>query len=220
MTANPNRKITPTLTALAPVAWIGLDWGHDPHAFALEDRSGQRAEGTLKQSAESLHHWLQGLAQRFGGQPLALALEASRGAVLHALLPYSWLTLDPINPVTSARDRKAFTPSGASDDLPDARVWLERVRDHADKLRPLEPPDSQTVKRTGLVEARRDLVDRRTQGLHQLTSLLRSYYPQAVELLGDWDTDLAVDFLSRWPEVIRLKAAQPGGIQRFYYAPH
>jgi transposase len=211
-------KSLPADPAPTPVAWIGLDWGHQTHAFALQDHSGLGEEGTLPQSAESLHQWLRGLAGRFGGRPVALAIEASRGAVIHALAQYPWLTIYPINPVTSARYRQAFTPSGASDDLPDARVLLELARDHAAKLRPLELQDSQTLQLAGLVEARRQMVDRRTQVLNQLTSLLRSYYPQALELLGQLDTELAVEFLSRWPDLIGLKAAKPGVIKRFYYA--
>ena len=70
----------------------------------------------------------------------------------------------------------------------------------------------------GLVEVRRDLGDRRTQVLNQLTSLLRAFYPQALELVGDLDTDLAVAFLSRWPDLMALKAAKPGVVKRFYYA--
>jgi transposase len=217
MSTNINTEFNATSTAPAPLAWIGLDWGHQTHAFALQDPTGQREEGTLPHSAESLHHWLRALAERFGGRPVALAIEASRGAVIHALVQYPWLTIYPINPLTSARYRQAFTPSGASDDLPDARVLLELVRDHAAKLRPLLPQDPQTLKLSGLVEARRQLVDQRTQVLNQLTSLLRSYYPQALQLLGDLDTDLAVQFLSRWPDLLRLKAAKPGVIKRFYY---
>jgi hypothetical protein len=149
---------------------------------------------------------------------VALAVEAKRGAVVDALRQYPWLVVYPINPVTSARYRQAFTPSGASDDLPDARVLLELVRDHAAKLRALEPQDAATTQLAGLVEVRRDLGDRRTQVLNQLTSLLRAFYPQALELVGDLDTDLAVAFLSRWPDLMALKAAQPGVVKRFYYA--
>ena len=214
----PNCPSAPAEPAASPVAWIGLDWGHRTHAFVLQERSGPRQEGTLTQSAESLHHWLRDLADRFGGHPVALAIEASRGAVIHALVQYPWLTIYPINPVTSARYRQAFTPSGASDDLPDARVLLELVRDHADKLRPLELQDPQTLQLSGLVELRRDLVDRRTQLLNQLTSLLRSYYPQALEWVGNLNTDLALDFLDRWPDLIRLQAARPSVLKRFYYA--
>ena len=223
MNTNTIAAPAPTLETApgpAPAAWIGLDWGHHEHAFALQAAAGPTEAGTLTHTAESLHTWLLGLEKRFGGQPVVIALEASRGAVVHALVQYPWLTIYPINPVTSDRYRKAFTPSGASDDLPDARVLLELARDHAAKLRPLEAQDGQTRKLTGLVEARRDLVDRRTQILNQITSLLRDYYPQALELVGELDSELAVAFLRRWPELLTLKATKPGVIKRFYYAHH
>jgi transposase len=198
-------------------AWIGLDWGDKKHAFALHDRSGQTQRSLLEHSAENLHQWLKDLEERYGGRPVALAIETSRGAVIHALLQYPWLTIYPINPVTSARYRRAFTPSGAKDDLPDADVLLELVRLHAHKLRPLQTQDPATVKLSALVEARRDMVDRRTSLLNQLTSLLKTYYPQALQLLGNLNTALAVAFLQRWPDLISLKAAKTGMIKRFYY---
>ena len=126
------------------------------------------------------------------GHPVALGIETSRGAVIHALVQYPWLQIYPINPVTSARYRSAFRPSGAKDDLPDARVLLELVRQHADKLRRLEEQDPQTRQLAGLVEARRRMVDRRTAVLNQLTSLLKGYYPQALQLLENLNTELAV----------------------------
>jgi transposase len=218
---NKNTNPWPSVPPSDPeafTAWIGLDWGHTTHAFAWQDPTGHTEEGTLPHSAENLHAWLRQLAERFGGRPVALGIEASRGPVIAALLQYPWLTLYPINPVTSARYRRAFVPSGAKDDTPDARLLLELVRDHAAKLRPLEPQDELTRTLQGLVEARRDLVDRRTQVLNQLTGLLKTYYPQALQLLDNLNTVLAADFLTRWPDLIALKAAPPGVIQRFYYA--
>lgn len=200
-----------------PEVWIGLDWGDKSHAFALCDRSGHREEGTFEHSSENLHAWLAALAQRYGSRPVVLAIEASRGAVIHALLQYSWLTIYPINPLTSANYRKAFTPSGAKDDLPDAKVLLDLVFLHMDKLRPLEPQDPLTVQLTGLVEVRRGIVDRRTTTTNELTSLLKTYYPQALQLVGELNTELAVAFLRRWPDLISLKAAKPGTIKNFYY---
>ena len=210
---NPANETQPS-----PVAWIGLDWGDKEHAFALHDASGKSEVGTLTHSAENLHQWLKDLAKRYGGRTVALAIEASRGAVIHALLEYPWLTLYPINPITSARYRSAFTPSGAKDDLPDAKVLLELVRLHTEKLRPLETQDPATVKLAGLVEARRKLVDQRTQVVLRLESLLKTYYPQALELAGELKTETAVAFLDRWPDLISLKAAKPAAIKRFYYA--
>jgi transposase len=119
--------------------------------------------------------------------------------------------------VTSARYRKAFRPSGAKDDLPDAEVLLDLVRHHADKLRPLEAQEPLVLKLAGLVEARRKIVNRRTAVLNELTSLLKGYYPQALQLVGKLDSELAVAFLRRWPDLIGLKAARPETIKRFYY---
>lgn len=217
MEANTPFNDTANVTVPTPVAWIGLDWGHYEHAFALQDETGNYEEGSLEHSAESLHQWLQELEQRFQARPVAFGVETSRGAVVHALIQYPWVTIYPINPATSAHFRKAFTPSGACDDLPDARTLMELIRDHTAKLRPLEPQDPQTIKLAGLSEARRKIVDERTKVINQITSLLRSYYPQALKLVGNLDTDLAVDFLSRWPDLISLKAAKPSVIKRFYY---
>lgn len=203
-----------------PEAWIGLDWGDKKHAFALQDRSGKSETGMLDHSAENLHQWLGQIATRYGSKPVAMAIEASRGPVIHALLQYPWLSIYPINPVTSARYRSAFTPSGAKDDLPDAQVLLELVRDHASKLRPLQTQEPVTVKLAGLVEARRGIVDRRTTVLNEVTSLLKSYYPQALELVGELNSELAVAFLTRWPDIISLKAAKPATLKSFYYQHH
>lgn len=216
-TISNNPLEQPSPETLQPEAWIGLDWGDKEHAFVLQDRSGYRQRDKLQHSAENLHEWLRKIGERYGGRPVALAIEASRGAVIHALLQYSWLIIYPINPVTSARYRTAFKPSGAKDDLPDADVLFDLVRVHADKLRVLEEQDPATVQLTGLVEARRRIVDRRTAVINEMTALLKSYYPQALKLVGELNSELAVDFLRRWPDLISLKAARPGTLKRFYY---
>jgi transposase len=215
ITNNPPEQPCPE--ALEPVACIGLDWGDKQHSFALQERGGKIQTDTLEHSSENLHRWLKALEQRFGGRAVALGIEASRGAVIAALLQYPWLEIYPLNPVTSARYRRAFTPSGAKDDLPDALVCLELVRDHRTKLRPLQPQDPQTLKLGGLVQARRGLVDRRTTLLNQLTSLLKSYYPQALSLVDKLNSPMAVALLRRWPEVISLKAARPATLKKFFY---
>jgi len=49
---------------------------------------------------------------------------------------------------------------------------------------------------------------------------LKTYYPQALELAGDLNTDMALDFLSRWPDLISLQAAKPATLKRCYYQHH
>ena len=200
-------------------ALIGLDWGDKSHAVALRARgSGLIETLELEHSAESLHAWLQALGERFGGQRVAVAVEASKGAIVAALLEHPWLLIYPVHPATSRRFSTAFTPSGAKDDVPDARTLLEILTHHRARLRLLLPHDPAT-RRLGLLnEARRTVVDRRTLLSNQLTSLLKGYYPQALALTGKKRyAPLALAFLERWPELALLQAARPKTLRDFYH---
>jgi len=217
MNINSTTQTSASTTLYA--AWIGLDWGDKEHAFCIfHSNTAPLESGKLEHSAESVHRWFKQLEQRFGGRPVALGVESNRGALLHVFAQYPWLVIFPINPVTSARYRKAFVPSGAKDDLPDAILLLDLVRFHQDKLRALSWEDENTRQLSALVLARRDTVDRRTQTLNQLTHLLKSYYPQALELVGgDLSAPLALEFLRRWPDLIALKTVRPSTLRAFYY---
>lgn len=197
----PSPSSPPVPADLIPAfaAFIGLDWGDKSHALALSDpASGQTESSTLEHSAENLHAWLDQLQARYGGRPVAVAIEGTRGAIFPVLLDRPWLHLWAVHPATSARYRAAFTPSGAKDDGPDAQVLLELLQRHRDKLTPLSLADAATCQLAGLCEARRDLVDRRTQLLNQLTACLKKYYPQALSLVGEnLASSLALDFLGK-----------------------
>ncbi len=191
----PNKPNNPPeFTAL-----IGLDWGDKSHAVALEPADGSTETSTLEHSAESLHQWLDQLEQRFGARQVAIAIETDQGA-------------------TSTRHRTMFRPSGAADDLPDALVLLSLLQHHRQRLRPLQLDDETTRTLARLVEARRKAVDRRTLLLNQLVSTLKNYFPQALELVGeDLCTDMALDFLSKWPRLIDVQAAKPATLKSFYH---
>jgi len=201
-------------------ALIGVDWGDASHAIALWDTATGGIESiTLRHTPEDVHTWLEALEQRFGGRPVALALESSKGPLVHALLHVPWLRLYPIHTSTSARYRAAFRPSGAKDDMPDAHVLLDLVRHHRDKLKPLCAEDEATRRLDALCQARRAAVDQRTQLTNQLTSTLKGYYPQALLWAGEkLHQPLALAFLEKWPDLLALKAAREGTIRKFFYA--
>ena len=201
-------------------ALIGLDWGDKQHAVALRVRGETNTESfEIEHCPQSLHRWLDQLKERFGAKPVAVAVEASRGAIISALLEHSWLCIYPVHPATSRRFSTAFTPSGAKDDMPDAHILLDILRCHRSRLRMLLPHEAKTRRLSLLVEARRTAVDRRTMFSNQLTSLLKGYFPQALELTGDKRySPLALAFLARWPDLESLKKAQPQSVRRFYYA--
>ena len=200
-------------------ALIGLDWGDTEHALALRDcSSGQIESSTLTHSVEQVQTWIKELAHRFGSKPVAIALETNKGPLIHMFFDIPWLKVFPVHPATSSRIRQAFSPSGAKDDMPDAHVLLELLTHHLHKLRPLVSDDAQTRRLGGLCELRRKSVDQRTELTNQLTTTLKDYFPQALELVGEHlFSPLAREFLKRWPDLISLKACRQSTIKAFYY---
>ncbi len=199
------------------VAWIGLDWADQRHEIRLAAAGSTRTESfSVEQKPAALHAWVGELRARFRQGKIALALEQSRGAVIYALMNYDFLLLYPIPPKTLARYREAFAPSGAKSDPTDADLLLELVRTHADRLRAWQPDDALTRQLRLLVEHRRKTVADRTRLTNRLTALLKTYFPQALEWVGDLRQPAAGEFLRAWPSLEAVQQARRSKLRRFY----
>jgi transposase len=198
-------------------AWVGLDWADQQHVLCLyEVQSGQSEITRLEQKPEAFQSWLSQLRQRFGGAKVAIVLEQARGAVIYALLGLDFVVLYPVNPQALANYRKAYSSSGAKSDPADAVLLMEMVRHRPECFRPWKPDDADTRSLQLLTENRRQLVNQKTAFTNQLTSLLKSYYPQALELAGDLGSLQACDFLKRWPTLGALQQARPAQVRKLY----
>ena len=79
-------------------ALVAFDWADQKHAVALYDeRTGRREWTVIKHTPEALNDWALAMRNRFGGRPLAVCLEQSRGPLIYALLKYDFLVLYPVN---------------------------------------------------------------------------------------------------------------------------
>jgi transposase len=200
-------------------AFVGLDWADQKHVVSLQEAdSEQRQRFTLDQTPEALQTWIQLLRHRFAGQPVAIAVEQKRGALIYALMHVDFLRLYPVNPQTLSQFRKAFYPSGAKDDPTDADLLLEILMAHRQHLRVWVPDDELTRSIQLLTEDRRHLVDERTALTNQLMAALKTYFPQALDWFGDLHTARACAFLQRWPSLQHLKQASVSSIRKFYTA--
>src|SRR5216117_1584319 len=200
-------------------AFIGIDWADQKHAFSLQVAGqNQKETGTLEQKPEVIGRWVAKLRERFGGRLIAVAVEQSRGALIHALLNYDFLVLYPLHPRTVAKFREAFKSSGAKSDPLDTDQILEILTKHRQLLKPLCPQSEPIRLLARLVEGRRKAVDLRTSHIETLTAALKEYFPQALELLnGNLSSRLAGDFLQKWPDLQAFQQARPSTIKRFYY---
>ncbi len=198
-------------------AYVGLDWGDQRHAVQLQPAAGGPVEQLeLEQRPHVLHGWVAQLRERFSGRPVGIAIEQRRGAVIHALMQYEFLVLYPVNPKALARYREAFHPSGAKDDPTDAALLLDLLRKHRDQLRPWHP-DTVTARQLQLLcEHRRKLVNLRGGLTNRITSLLKQYFPQALDWVGTLDSRQACDFLQKWPTLAAVQRARPATVRRFY----
>lgn len=200
-------------------ALIGLDWADQKHDVALRAQGAEHVETSiLHHDPQAIADWVSALRQRFGPGPIALCLEQARGALIYALMGYEHLVLYPINPKTLAKLRAALHPSGKKDDPVDADLLLALLEKFGPQLTPWKPDDATTRQLMLLVEARRGFVDQRTGLINQLQSVLKSYFPQALALLGeDLSSPLATDFLKKWPTLDAVQKAKPNVVRAFYY---
>jgi len=68
-------------------AWVGIDWADAEHAVCLAVADGTTPDGrielsTLTQTPTAINDWATELRDRFGGRPIAVCVEQTRGALM------------------------------------------------------------------------------------------------------------------------------------------
>src|SRR3989475_2755120 len=202
-------------------AFVGIDWADATHAICLQAAGTATRECfQLDHTPEAIEAWGTTLRTRFSGQPVAVCLELTKGPLVSALRKYDFLVLFPINPLTLARYREAFTPSRAKDDPTDAALQLELLLTHRDKLQPLNPQSPTMRALEQLVEHRRRVVGDTVRMTNRLTSTLKNYFPQVLQWFQDKDTHIFCDLLSRWPTLKAAQLARRATLETFFRDHH
>ena len=203
-------------------AFIGIDWADQKHDIATKIAGQKRATlKTIEHSPEALSQWVNDLRRRFGSGKIAICLEQSKGALINFLISHDFITLYPINPKTLAKFREAFRPSKAKNDPTDTELILEILLKHLNQLRPWKPDNALVRTISILAEKRRNAVDQRKATSNQLKSLLKGYFPQALDLVSeDLYMELSCQFLLKWPTLQVLQKAKKNSIEKFYRTFH
>src|SRR2546426_4610174 len=205
----------------ALAAFVGLDWADAKHDGCLQAAgTAQREFLRLEHSPEEISAWVQTLRTRFNGQPVAVCLELQKGPIVSALRTYEFLVLFPVNPLTVAKYREAFTPSRAKDDPTDADLQVELLLKHRDKLTPLSPQSLTMRALAQLVEHRRRLVGDNVRITNRMTSALKNYFPHVLQWFQEKDTAIFCDFLSRWPTLKAVQLARRSTLETFFRDHH
>jgi transposase len=197
-----------------PGLFIGMDWADQKHDVYVIDRNGKGFHRVLEHSAENIEAWVGDMLKLAGGQPIAIMLEQSRGALIYALMFREDVLLYPVNPKQLARYRESYPGVGKSDPT-DAMYLARMLSERITTLKAWQPDDENTRLIANLSQQRRKIVDGQTKLRQQLTALLKSYFPVVLELFGkDHHAPLLLSVLSRWPDPRKLRRADRQLIRR------
>ncbi|MFI0765659.1 IS110 family transposase [Streptomyces sp. NPDC021218] len=185
--------------------YCGIDWAEKTHDVALVDESGQlMAKRHITDDAAGYQLLLELLAECGDSEenPIPVAIETSRG-LLVAVLRAGKRKVYAINPMAAARYRDRHSVSRKKSDPGDALVLANILRTDMHAHRPL-PNDSDLSRAIAvLARAQQDSLWNRQQLANQLRSLLREYYPAALDAFATWANGLCR------PEARELLKAAP-----------
>ena len=199
-------------------AFIGIDWADKSHDVCILEKGSDEFEHiTVEHSPEKLTTWIMELAERFNYQPIAIAVETSKGPLINFLSAFPFVTLFQVNPLSLSHYRKTFRVSSAKDDINDGELLCELVSTRLHRLRVIQDDDEPTKELAILCEQRRHIVEERKRIGNQLTANLKQYYPLALEVAGkEIHSPFACKFLLRFPTLVNIKGASDRSVIKFY----
>jgi transposase len=169
--------------------WCGIDWAEHHHDVALVDDDGNLvAKRRIGDDAVGFTTLLSLLAQHGatadGERATPIAIETASGLLPAALLAAGFIVY-AINPLAASRYRDRYSVSRAKSDAGDAFVLANILRTDRSAHRPI-PNDTELARAVRvLARAQQDAVWDRQQAQNKLRSLLREYYPSALETFAD-----------------------------------
>ena len=197
--------------------WVGVDWADKKHSYALK-KDGKSRSGTFLQKAEAIDVWVSSLRKLADGGKVAVALEQAKGGLIFALMKYDFIVLFPVNPNTFARYREAWSLSGAKDDPTDALLLLELLETHHRKLAAWTPESTEIRLLQRLTDQRVRFVNDLKRIGNKLTSCLKEYYPEVLELFPRIYRDIVAEFLLKYSTLEAAKSASDKELLAFFRA--
>ncbi len=196
--------------------YVGIDWADDHHEVAITDDSAQTLSQFHISHDSSGFAVLHGQLARFHQPPdqILVALETSRGLLVHELLRSDY-SVYAINPKALNRYKDRYVLSQAKSDPIDALALAHLLRTDRNRFRVLSPLPEDYRLLDRLCQDLRKLVDEKARVCNQITSLLKEYYPKALELLSV-DSKIGTAFLRAFPDPQALRACSKKTFMAFF----
>ena len=213
-------KSTTTVQGGEIMIYVGIDWADDHHDVAITDDSAK----TLSQFQISHDHAgfasLHGQLAEFKQSPgqILIALETSRGLLVHELLR-SGYSVYAVNPRAVNRYKDRYVLSRAKSDALDALALAHLLRTDRQRFKALRPFPEDYRLLDRLCQDLRKLVEEKSRVSNQITSVLKEFYPKALELVS-LDSHIGIAFLKAFPDPEALRACHKKTFMAFFKKHH
>jgi len=180
--------------------FVGHDWAEAHHDVFVEDGNGRRLGGArLPEGVEGVARFHALVADHVEDPAdVVVATETDRGLFVGAMVAAGYTVL-AVNPLSTSRYRERLSTSGAKSDPGDARVLAELARLDGHNHRPVAG-DSELVESIKvLARAHQGLIWTRQRQLNQLRSILREFYPAALDAFPELNHSDALAVLAVAP---------------------
>lgn len=169
--------------------FLGDDWAEAHHDIELQDEYGKvLLRRRLPEGVAGLSRVHELIADHLpeDAEPesVLVGIETDRGGWVHALVAAGY-TVYAINPKQAARYRERLSSSGAKSDPGDAHVLAEIVRKDREHHRVVAGDSEQAEVVKALARTHQTMIWTRQRQANQLRSMLREFYPAALEAFGD-----------------------------------
>jgi len=183
--------------------FCGVDWAEDHHDVAVVDEHGALlAKRRIVDDLAGFSDLTTLLAEHTGTEvfvPVNIGIETDRGLLVAALRAAGHVVV-PINPRAVSRYRDRHAVSGAKSDPGDALVLAQIMRTDRAVHRVL-PADTEAVMALRvLARAHQDAVWARQQTGNRLRSLLREFFPAALQAFPSLHSRTALTVLAAAPD--------------------
>ena len=189
--------------------YCGVDWAEDHHDVAVIDADGRLlVKQRITDDLDGLSTLTGLLAEHAGTSeftPVDIGIETDRGLLVAALRAAGHVVV-AINPRAVSRYRDRHGVSGAKSDPGDALILAQVMRTDRDVHRAI-PDDSVGVAALKvLARAHQDAVWARQQTANRLRSLLREFFPAALQAFPTLHSRTALAVLAAAPDPVRAAA--------------
>jgi len=177
----------------------GIDWSDRFLDFHLRTADGQvLTEGRVEPTVDGLAELFATIEAHGRPEEIAIAAETSHGAWVQPLLDRGYV-LYPVNPKTVERFREALSAAGHKSDKIDRKILAMFLVTFHQENTPLRPDVPEIISLRIACQDRVRLVEERTAKLNELQAILKCYYPAFLGLFGGVNSQIALQFLERFP---------------------